>query len=211
MDRWPATEDAASRAEPEERREARREPQALPRAWGKAGRSRRTSSTPVSRPGERRPAIQPRADDPCRARDVRGGDRRACRAHGRRRFYPGVAAGPAALIWAIWRKPTDPELVQTWPARVVSGAAGRPRLHRTTPPGAMAPLPINGLPMHFCQSGANRSHPESGDLMPAQLFLQLRGFNSEAKLVHRGRMLTIVPRSFSGTEWFNQRRPRLNG
>ena len=33
------------------------------------------------------------------------------------RFYPGVTAGPAALIWVGWRRPTHAELVQTWPAR----------------------------------------------------------------------------------------------
>ena len=39
------------------------------------------------------------------------------------RFYPGVIAGPAALIWAGWRRPTHDELVQTWPARNVPGPA----------------------------------------------------------------------------------------
>ena len=28
------------------------------------------------------------------------------------RFYPGVAAGPAALIWAAWRRPVHAELVK---------------------------------------------------------------------------------------------------
>ena len=37
------------------------------------------------------------------------------------RFYPNVAAGPATLIWAGWRRPTHDELVQTWPARVAPG------------------------------------------------------------------------------------------
>ena len=39
------------------------------------------------------------------------------------RFYPGVAAGPAALIWAGWRKPSHAELVQAWPARAEPGPA----------------------------------------------------------------------------------------
>ena len=43
------------------------------------------------------------------------------------RFYPGVAAGPAALIWAAWRRPTHAELVQAWPARTPSGPADRAR------------------------------------------------------------------------------------
>ncbi len=33
------------------------------------------------------------------------------------RFYPGVTAASAALIWAAWRKPSHAELVQAWPAR----------------------------------------------------------------------------------------------
>ena len=28
------------------------------------------------------------------------------------RFYPGVTAGPAALIWAAWRRPVHAELVK---------------------------------------------------------------------------------------------------
>ena len=39
------------------------------------------------------------------------------------RFYPGVIAGPAALIWAGWRKPSHAELVQAWPARTAPGPA----------------------------------------------------------------------------------------
>jgi hypothetical protein len=32
-------------------------------------------------------------------------------------FYPDIVAGPAQLIWAVWRRPGHAELVQTWPAR----------------------------------------------------------------------------------------------
>ena len=39
------------------------------------------------------------------------------------RFYPGVTAGPAALIWANWRKPCHAELVQAWPARTAPSPA----------------------------------------------------------------------------------------
>ena len=35
----------------------------------------------------------------------------------RARFYPDVAPREPALIWGEWRKPTLPELVETWPAR----------------------------------------------------------------------------------------------
>ncbi len=37
------------------------------------------------------------------------------------RFYPGVAAGSAALIWATWRRPSHAEMVQAWPARTPPG------------------------------------------------------------------------------------------
>jgi hypothetical protein len=33
------------------------------------------------------------------------------------RFYPGVIAVSAALIWARWRRPSHAELVQAWPSR----------------------------------------------------------------------------------------------
>ena len=39
------------------------------------------------------------------------------------RFYPGVAAGPAALVWAAWRRPSHAELVKAWPARTTPGPA----------------------------------------------------------------------------------------
>lgn len=34
------------------------------------------------------------------------------------RFYPGVAPGPATLVWAAWRRPGHAELVGSWPARM---------------------------------------------------------------------------------------------
>jgi hypothetical protein len=37
------------------------------------------------------------------------------------RFYPGVSAGPATLIWAVWHRPSPTELVQAWPARTSPG------------------------------------------------------------------------------------------
>src|SRR3712207_5746684 len=39
------------------------------------------------------------------------------------RFYPGIAAGPAALVWAARRRPSHAELVRTWPARTPPGPA----------------------------------------------------------------------------------------
>lgn len=33
-------------------------------------------------------------------------------------FYPNVAARPAALVWAAWRRASHAELVKAWPARV---------------------------------------------------------------------------------------------
>ena len=43
------------------------------------------------------------------------------------RFYPGVTAGPAALIWASRRRPTHNELIRTWPARRAPEPAERAR------------------------------------------------------------------------------------
>ena len=43
------------------------------------------------------------------------------------RFYPGVAAGPATLIWAGWRRPSHAELVRAWPARTAPDPAGLAR------------------------------------------------------------------------------------
>ena len=39
------------------------------------------------------------------------------------RFYPGVTAGPPALIWAAWRRPVHAELVKAWPARTAPSPA----------------------------------------------------------------------------------------
>ncbi|MBP0445868.1 hypothetical protein J8J14_13915 [Roseomonas sp. SSH11] len=42
-------------------------------------------------------------------------------------FYPAVTSGPAALVWAAWRRPSHAELVQAWPARVPPGPAEQAR------------------------------------------------------------------------------------
>jgi hypothetical protein len=39
------------------------------------------------------------------------------------RFYPGVTAGRAVLVWAAWRRPSHAELVRAWPARTPPGPA----------------------------------------------------------------------------------------
>jgi hypothetical protein len=121
--RWPAIEAAARAAEPEERR--RRE------------QIRKTSPEQEDRraeAAERRRQRYPVPDDAlpplgrvlmthagCVVFETVTGElvEPAVAA----RFYPGVAAGPAAMIWAAWRRPTHVELVQAWPARTPPGPA----------------------------------------------------------------------------------------
>jgi len=121
--RWPAIEDAARRAEPEERRsraesrrfspehgerraeaaERRRHRYPVPEdALPPLGRVLMTHAGPMVFEAVTGEIVEPEIAD---------------------RFYPGVAAGPAALIWAAWRRPTHAELVQAWPARTTPGPA----------------------------------------------------------------------------------------
>jgi hypothetical protein len=121
--RWPAIEDAARRAEPEERRsraesrrfspgheerraeaaERRRHRYPVPEdALPPLGRVLMTHAGPMVFEAVTGELVEPEIAD---------------------RFYPGVAAGPAALIWAAWRRPTHAELVQAWPARTTPGPA----------------------------------------------------------------------------------------
>lgn len=115
--RWPSIEGAARRAEPEERRKREEERRASPAHADK-----------LAEAAERRRNRYPVPDDalPPQGRvlmtqmgcvvfegvtgeivDISVADR----------FYPGVAAGPATLIWAIRRRPTHDELVRAWPSR----------------------------------------------------------------------------------------------
>lgn len=120
---WPAIEDAARQAEPEERRKREESRKASPEHGERRAEAaeRRRRRYPV--PKDALPpldhvlmthagpvmfeAINGELVDPVIAT----------------RFYPGVAAGSVTLIWAGWRKPSHVELVQTWPARTAPGPA----------------------------------------------------------------------------------------
>ncbi|MBL6082310.1 hypothetical protein JMJ56_30505 [Belnapia sp. T18] len=115
--RWPAIEDAACRAEPEERR--------------KRAESHKTSPEHEDRRAEAAERRRHRHPVPWDALPPLG---RVLMTHAgsvvfeavtgelvepavAARFYPGVTTGPAALVWAGLRRPSYAELVQTWPAR----------------------------------------------------------------------------------------------
>jgi hypothetical protein len=120
---WPAIEAAARLAEPEERRKREESRKALPEHEGRRAEAaeRRRKRYPV--PEDASPpldrvlmthagcvvfeAVTGELVDPMIAA----------------RFYPGVTAGPAALIWAAWRRPLHAELVKAWPARTPPGPA----------------------------------------------------------------------------------------
>jgi hypothetical protein len=121
--RWPAIEDAARQAEPEERRR-----RAEGRKASHGHRDRRAEAA------ERRRKRYPVPEDALPPLD------RVLMTHAgcvvfeavtgelaepavAARFYPGVTAGPAALVWAARRRPSHAELVRTWPARTTPGPA----------------------------------------------------------------------------------------
>jgi hypothetical protein len=121
--RWPAIEDAARRAEPEERRkreEGRKtSPERGDRRAEAAERRRKRYPVPEDAPPPLDRVLMTHAG--CVVFEAVTGElaERMIAA----RFYPGVAAGPAALIWAAWRRPSHAELVRTWPARTTPGPA----------------------------------------------------------------------------------------
>ncbi len=125
--RWPAIEAAAARNTPEARR-TRRE----------AARGSADQLEAAARAAERRRRRYPVAEDRVPPLDrvvmtwvglvvFTGMTGELVDAEVARRFYPGVAADGAALIWASWRKPAHGELVQAWPARVAASDAERAR------------------------------------------------------------------------------------
>ena len=119
--RWPAIEGAARRAEPEERRKREESRQASPEHTNRRAEAaeRRRHRYPV--PEDRLPPLDRvlmTHAGPVVFEAVTGELVEPIIAA---RFYPGVTAGPAALIWAGWRRPSHAELVQTWPARTAPG------------------------------------------------------------------------------------------
>ncbi|WP_419951972.1 hypothetical protein [Methylobacterium sp.] len=120
---WPGIEEAARRAEPEERR--------------KLAESRKASPEHVDRlaeASERRRARYPVPEDAlpplgqvlmthagCVVLEAVSGE--VVDATVAARFYQGVTTGAGTLIWATRRRPTHDELVRAWPAREVPGEA----------------------------------------------------------------------------------------
>ncbi len=121
--RWPAIEDAARRAEPEERRKREESRKASPgHGDGRAeAAERRRKRYPV--PEDALPPLDRvlMTHAGCVVFEAVTGE--LAEPMIAARFYPGVAAGPAALVWAAWRRPSHAELVRTWPARTPPGPA----------------------------------------------------------------------------------------
>ncbi len=115
--RWPAIEAAARLSKPEERRrraEARRaSPENEEERAAAAERRRRRYPVPADAAPPLDQVLMTHAG-PLVFEAITGEVVEPALAA---RFYPGVAPGPAALVWADWRRPGHAELVQTWPAR----------------------------------------------------------------------------------------------
>lgn len=115
--RWPAIEDAARLAEPEERRKRQEGRRASPdhaeRQAAAAERRRRRYPVPENAPPPLAQVLMTHTG--CLIfEDITGEIAEPAAAA---RFYPDVAAKPGVLIWAIWRPPSHAELIQAWPAR----------------------------------------------------------------------------------------------
>ncbi len=119
--RWPAIEGAARLAEPEERRKRKESRKASPehgdRRAEAAERRRKRYPVPEDAPPPLDRVLMTHAG--CVVFEAVTGE--LAEPMIAARFYPGVTAGPAALIWAAWRRPNHAELVQAWPARTPPG------------------------------------------------------------------------------------------
>ena len=120
---WPAIEAAARRAEPEERRRRHESRKASPEHEdSRAGAAeRRRCRYPV--PEDALPPLGRAVMTHVGSVVFEAVTGELVEPGIAARFYPGVTAGPALLIWAGWRRPTCDELVQTWPARTAPGPA----------------------------------------------------------------------------------------
>lgn len=115
--RWPAIEDAARHAEPEERRkreESRRTSPEADRRRAEAAERRRSrypvwddAPPPVGR------VLMTHAG--CLLFEAITGE--VVEPMVAARFYPNIASGSATLIWATTRRPSHAELIEAWPAR----------------------------------------------------------------------------------------------
>ncbi|SDD63888.1 hypothetical protein [Belnapia rosea] len=114
--RWPAIEEAARLAEPEERRKREESRKASPehaeRRAEAAERRRRRYPVPEDAQPPLGRVLMTHAG--CVMFEAINGE--LAEPEVAARFYPGVTAGSAVLIWAAWRRPSHAELVQAWPA-----------------------------------------------------------------------------------------------
>ena len=121
--RWPAVEGAARQAEPEERRKLEEGRKASTghgdRQAEAAERRRKRYPVPEDAPPPLGRVLMTHAG--CVVFEAVAGE--LAEPAVAARFYPGVAAGPAALVWAARRRPNHAELVRTWPARTPPGPA----------------------------------------------------------------------------------------
>lgn len=115
--RWPAIEDAARHAGPEERRKRAADRKASPEHGEKLAETaeRRRNRYPV--PEDALPPLGRvlMTHVGCVMLEEVTGE--VVDAETASRFYPRVAAGTGALIWTRRRRPTHGELVQAWPAK----------------------------------------------------------------------------------------------
>ncbi len=121
--RWPAIEDAARQAEPEERRKREASRRASPEHAERLAEAaeRRRNRYPV--PEDALPPlgrVLMTHVGPAVFEAVTGEVVEAAVAA---RFYPSVAVGSGALVWATRRRPTQEELIRAWPAREEAGPA----------------------------------------------------------------------------------------
>jgi hypothetical protein len=119
--RWPDIEDAARQAEPEERRKREASRRASPEHGERLAEAaeRRRSRYPVHED-----ALPPlgrvlMTHSGCTVFEAVIGE--VVETATAARFYPGVAARGATLVWANRRRPTHEELIQAWPAQAVPG------------------------------------------------------------------------------------------
>ncbi|WP_342154576.1 hypothetical protein [Methylorubrum sp. SB2] len=115
--RWPDIEEAARRAEPEERRKreaSRREsPEHADRLAEAAERRRKRYPVPEDALPPLGQVLMTHAG--CLVLEAVSGE--VVDPSVAARFYPNVSAGAGTLIWASSRRPTHDELVRTWPAK----------------------------------------------------------------------------------------------
>jgi hypothetical protein len=119
--RWPAIEEAARQAEPEERRKREASRRASPEHADRLAEAaeRRRNRYPV--PEDALPPLERvlQSHVGCAVFEAVTGE--VVEPSVAARFYPGVVAGTGTLVWAAQRRPTHDELVRAWPAREEAG------------------------------------------------------------------------------------------